>query len=226
MIPFISFVLGYYCISFFYHVPVYSAPALLGMQLQDAVVQLSDLHLNLRIIGRKQENDLPAGTIMSQMPQPKTKIKANQSLYCVISTRADTPAVPDLLKKNKEAIIAELNAAALRHTIFYVDALLPTDICVAQWPQPGQRLSDTDKIIIYLSAGNNKPVIWPDFKKLPVSEVTEYLAMHGITPTITHRTVVEDGHICSDECIIVDQRPLPGVIVSLQKDMTVQLQAG
>lgn len=224
MAPFISFLLGYYCVSFFYHIPVYATPALLGTSLQEAVLQLSDLHLNLRIVGRKKENDLPTGTIISQMPQPKTKIKANQSIYCVISEKDDEPSVPDIIKKNKNELIAELNAAGLHYKLFYVDAMLPIDTCVAQWPQAGQQLSETDKVIIYLSAGNNKPIVWPYFKGLHASEVTEHLAMYGITPTITHVKTIYEEHICDEACTIVDQRPLPGSILSLKQDMAVQLQ--
>jgi len=223
-VPFISFLLGYYSVSFFYRIPVYATPALLGTSLQEAVAQLSDLHLNLRIIGRKQDNDLPTGTIISQMPQPKTKIKANQSIYCVISEKDAASSVPHLIKKTKDSLITELNAIGLRFMLFYVESMLPVDTCIAQWPQPGQLLQDNQKLIVYLSAGSNKPIIWPNFKTMAVNDVVEHLAMYGITPTITHRSASAEQHACSDACIIVDQRPLPGSIVPLQQDMTVQLQ--
>lgn len=223
LIPFFSFFLGYFSIAYFYQSPPCQTPSLVGASLHDAVLQTSGLNLNLRIIGCKQDADLPSGTIISQMPQPKSKVKSNQFIYCVVSEQPETPLMPNFLKKHKDIVIEELNKKSLRFKIFYTESLLPIDTCVAQWPNAGMQL-DNSPIIIYLSAGNNKPIIWPDFKGIPITDVQEFLEIHGIAPTINHTVLLEPGHICQDNCIIVDQRPLPGSIITITSTKNLQSQ--
>ena len=224
LIPFISFVFGYYLVSLVYQSPVSKTPSLVGTSLQDAVLQTSELNLNIRIVGHKQETDLPEATIMSQMPQAGTAIKANQALYCVISEKPAIPHVPHLLKKNKEAVIAELNKRGLRFKIFYTESILPLDTCVAQWPNSGTQGDVTKSVIMYLSAGSNKPIIWPDFKGMPLPDVLEFLAIQGISPIVNHTTLLEPGHVCGYDCLVVDQRPVAGSILALNSNKNLQVQ--
>jgi hypothetical protein len=76
-------------------------------------------------------------------------------------------------------------------------------------------------MIAYLSAGSRKPIILPNFKQLTVREAQEHLVGQPITPQITH-TRPAPPHECSS-CIILDQRPLAGSIVTLDETKPLQL---
>ena len=107
--------------------------------------------------------------------------------------------------------------------IYYLPHPYPEKLCFAQSPHYNEPL-DKNKLTLYISAGNNKPIIWPDFKNLPLEEVIAFLDNYHIEPHI-----VKDAHYSyynNPEYIVIDQRPFAGTLVTLDeaKPLSVQLR--
>ena len=45
---------------------------------------------------------------------------------------------------------------------------------------------EKNRLILYISSGNNKPIIWPDFTGMPLQHVVEFLDNYNIEPHIIH----------------------------------------
>lgn len=224
-IPFLSFLAGYFALQRISNVDHLAAPTIVGRQLQNAVAELSDKNLNLRLITQKEDPDLPEGTILSQTPAPGQKIKPHQSMYVVISKTARSIAAPNLLNKPHLIIKKELESLGVRQKNHILSSNRPSNRCIAQTPAPG-KLIQNGKITTYLSSGNKKPVLVPNLKGKSVSDVAEFLHQFNVKLEILHASGKLNGHTCDSDCIISDQRPLAGSIVTLddQKPLLVHLQ--
>jgi beta-lactam-binding protein with PASTA domain len=215
-IPFISFLLGYLLFKFIFSINnKIVVPTVVGLQLKDAVKILSDTNLNIKIITEKEDDDLPDGTIIAQTPF-NTEVKPLQSVYLTTSKKPKKRFAPNFVKKN----INEINKIAQKEEIKIKKYFLPSnqkeDICIIQSPKDGELLKD-DRITLYISSTNNKKVIFPDLRDLSLQNALDFLNLYSIKPTITKEN--ED----QKDKIIIDQRPLAGSIVDLEK-VTVQLK--
>jgi len=224
--PFICFLLGYLMLKKISNLGELPAPSLVGKKLQDAVTILSEKNLNLRILAQKNDADLPQGTILSQTPAAKQLIKPHQALHIVLSKKPEKQIAPQLIGNYEKTIETLLQKNNIRYKKQYLPSNCPKNSCIAQHPATGKPLED-NKIILYLSSGNSKPVLLPDFSGKPVPEITTFLNQYeNIDVCITHSPKTSN-HICDQTCIITQQRPLAGSLVTLnaEKPLLVQLQA-
>ena len=119
LIPFASFFGGYLLLSLFYGNKTIVTPSLLGQPLDKALLQLSDYHLNARVIGYKADSDLQPATVLSQSPAPGTKVKEHQSLHLTISQKP-TAQVPCLQGKSlaQASELLQHNHSTMKFTLF------------------------------------------------------------------------------------------------------------
>lgn len=217
VIPFVSFLVGYYALSFFYAIPELETPCVVGKPLNKAIAILSDNNLNARLLAEKEDPDLPDYTIVSQTPREYAKIKAHQSVFLVVTRQPDKPKSPHLLGESIDTIRKKIASSALRCTYHYLESIYPKGQCIAQFPAPHEPLED-GSLLCYISKEPKKMVIWPDFRGKSIEIVQAFLQEKGLTAEInTDKKKRPDG-------IISDQRPLPGSIVTLDSDKIPPIQ--
>ncbi len=209
--PFFSFIAGYYLLHLLYSVPEIKTPCILGKQLPEAVKILSDYNLNARLMAEKEDIDLPNYTIVSQTPATHTKVKPHQSVFLVVTKHPETRPAPHMIGKSAETITQQLNDDHIRYKYYWLTTHHPKETCIAQYPQPKDPIDD-NFMILYLSAGNHKPFIWPDFKERELDEVVSFLEHHEYAPEIIYNTNKKSGSY------VVDQRPLAGSLVNLHNN--------
>ena len=216
--PFISFICGYLLLRTLFQPKEFDAPAIIGKQLLTAVSILSDHALNIRFLAQKEEPDLPQGTILAQKPLPGRKIKANQAVYVVISKKSPKIPCPDLLGKSLDTIIHDLEKENIRNKSYFFPSNYPRNSCIAQYPCPRIALKENN-IITYLSNGNKKPVIFPDFKGKKIDTVIEFLKKYEpqIRIEMVHSFHDNTEYLSKEDHIISDQRPLAGSIITLDE---------
>lgn len=230
LLPFISFLAGYFIIQLLFSADQQTTPNIIGKSLQESCELLSEQNLNVRILGRKEDPDLPPHTIISQTPQPNDKIKPHQSVYVVITAQAATNHAPALVGKPLDSITEELEKLNLKSIVHLVPSPYPTGTCIAQLPRPGELISK-NTIAIYCAAENKKPIIWPNFKGKSLGTVKELLETANIRPQIIPQPsllrTTQDHSDFPDSCIVIDQRPRAGTLLNLDanKPITVQLSA-
>lgn len=225
LIPFLSFLSGYAFFSHLYKINEIKTPNIVGVQLPQAIVELSNKNLNLRILAKKQDPDLPSGTILSQTPRGGQKIKPNQSVFIVTSEKPPKIPAPMLVNKNIETITKQLEHNNIRNKSYYLPGNQPVNSCIAQFPPPGTLLK-WNNVITYVCQGNQKPVILPNFKNKTVTAVKEFLKHYHVKIDWMHTPECDADHTCDQHCIVTDQRPLAGSIITLdyEKPLTLHLQ--
>jgi serine/threonine-protein kinase len=212
-IPFLSFLCGYYSMSTLYTNKIIRTPSVVGMQFAQAARLLADNQLNVRILGEKEDPDLPAGTIISQNPLPNSSIKPQQSVFLVISSEPQPLKAPNFVGRSLQEIEKIAQDRSLKYKLFMRPCNYPANICFAQWPSAGSTL-DTNPLIVYVATADQRPVIMPNLIGHSVPDVADFLINHEMVPQLIHQPDVPDGHICSSGCIVTDQRPLAGSLVA------------
>jgi hypothetical protein len=222
-IPFLSFLLGYFTIQKIFQPKSFNTPSIVGKRLQEAISILSKNQLNIKFISEKEDEGLPHGTILSQKPVPGLKITPNQSVYVTISKKPDRSACPELFKKNIKDILQILKDKNLRNKSYYVPSNLPDNSCVAQYPLPETSIKDTC-IITYVSKGNKKPVIFPNFKNKKLPEVLEFLRNYNIKTEIIYSDNAEGNklELLKSEPVIQEQEKQEQVKPASEQDLTKQ----
>ncbi len=224
--PFISFLLGYAAINFFHHNKKIATPTIIGKTVDKALITLNEQNLTARIIDKRDDADLPEGTILAQVPVPGTIIKTNQTIYITISQKKCGSVTPNLRGKSQYEAQALVEQQMQKLLTYSIPADAPDNSCIAQFPQPGTLCSEKP-IIVYVARANTKPVLMPSFIGKSLDEIVAFLSLHDIVPTIVHTRHYENdaNHQCT-QCMVVDQRPLPGTLVTLGSDkpLPVQLQ--
>jgi beta-lactam-binding protein with PASTA domain len=196
---------------------------ILGHSIQRALAILSEHNLNGRIIDVKEDNDLPDGTILAQSPCSKSKIKRNHTVFLVVSQKQEAVRAPDLIGKKIDHLQENLKKERISNKAYIIDSQAPAGYCIAQIPAPGQPLQQRS-LVTYIASSARRPVIFPDLKNVAIEAILTLLKPYGITPVVFHKTPPDGNHNCS-ACVVIDQKPLAGSIVTLSEKLIVQLLA-
>lgn len=221
-LPFLCFVLGYASIRYIVGTDSFDTPTVIGSSIADACDSTTAHNLALKIMGYMHTAHLPPGIIVNQTPAPGSKIKAHQSLYVVVSKEPNTASAPDLVGMKESAIMASLYSRTFNITCYQVPSHKPRGECIAQIPKSGTIVSD-NRIILYISDKQPKPVIWPDFRGLLIGDVQQILAPHHITLSCTHTKPQPPEHVCMN-CIVVQHHPSAGSLVMPDADIALHVQ--
>lgn len=220
--PFICFIAGYtflwLCASSNHH----TAPAVIGKPIQEALQLLSAQGINTRIIKEKIDTDLPAGTIISQSPGPHQHIKTNQAIMLVLSKKPEYPIAPDFTHKKIEEIQKWLDQHHCSAKVYEVPHTYPAGTCIGQSPNPGALLKESS-IIIYRSSGSKKLVIMPSLIGMRVPDAQELIKESGCTLEPHHSNKISPNHSCTT-CIIREQKPFAGSIITVQAPLTIAVR--
>ncbi|MGB8367568.1 MAG: PASTA domain-containing protein [Candidatus Babeliales bacterium] len=211
LFPFCSFLIGYFLLYHYMKIPTLLAPSLIGKNIHEATILLSQHKLNARIIDQKEEPALPEGTILRQVPATGQKIKPSQSIFLVTTKKQPTSTTPSMINKSLNTIKKELANSDIRFKIYYLPSNYPQHHCFSQFPAPGEPLVH-NLLLLYLSTEDNKPIIWPNFTQHPIEEVIEFLAFYYIQPQVIWNT---QKHSINK---VIEQQPLAGSLILLQKN--------
>lgn len=202
--------------------PEIITPNVVGKQIHEILPIITQYNLNLRVIDQKEEKDIPEGIILNQTPIAGTSIKQNQPLFIVTAKKPVAIRAPQCTGIHIEELYSQLQKQGIHPRIYYVSHPYPEKLCFAQSPQPHE-IIEKNRLTLYISTGNNKPIIWPDFTHMPLELVINFLDNYNIQPYI-----VSDEYMgtTQTEQIVIDQRPFAGTLLTLDenKPLSVQLR--
>lgn len=213
LVPFCGFLIGYGMAFLLCAVKQVEVPLLVGSTVDQALAMVTECNLVMRLLRYKEETEVPVGTILSQMPLAYQKAKPHQSVFVVVATRPQESTVPDMRGQSDEVIKKELASRGLTEQFCVVPLHYPAKHCIAQIPAPGDVLSASN-IICYIADTIDERVLWPNCVGKRVQDVQEFFQLHGIETEILHNVSVRAHHTC-DDCLVVNQHPVPGSIITL-----------
>jgi len=213
--PFASFAAGYLLLAYFNQPHEITVPSLVGTTAPQALREAAHHNITLRILREKIEPNLPDGTVIQQSPSAGKSIKEYQSLFIILSKQPEPPATPGCIGKTGDVIRPILKKKGIRARVYFLANKYPRGHCFAQYPQANQPFIEP-YLTLYLSLGEQNPVVWPDFTGKLVPDALEQLQVYGLDAHIIHAQKESKGHT-NQECIVNDQRPLPGSLVYLDE---------
>ena len=138
-------------------------PNVVGMQLEDALIEMQVNRLYPNITLRFSEDGVPKGTVMEQNPKADSLVKANRYVDLVISRGAEKEVVQDVVGKLYEQIESTENI--IKAEPQYIINSKPAGTILAQYPRSGYKVSSPVQLMTVVSYG-------PEAEKAQVPDVT------------------------------------------------------
>ncbi|MBU1007880.1 PASTA domain-containing protein [Candidatus Dependentiae bacterium] len=220
--PFLSFLFGYFFISFFFHSKSIVAPNFIGKSIQQTLKIASAAGLNIRLLREQEDPDMAEGVVLEQAPKAHRLVKSNQYFFVTLSKHSPSIVAPNVLHQKHEFLSKQAKKLGVRTKTCWVKSCYPKGVCIAQSPQPGAELKSRS-MMTYLSLGNGALFVFPKLCGMLVGDVLEFLEGEGIKAEVVHFKRVGSAHSCGN-CRVLDQKPMAGTIVD--KKLYVQLQVG
>jgi serine/threonine-protein kinase len=129
-----------------------AVPAVAGIQEQLAVKKIRDAEL-VPSISHQASTDVDKGVVISQSPDPGTKVQKHQTVELVVSKGPPTVAVPSVIGQNRDAAISALVNAGLSPKAYPVPSSKPVDTVTGQDPAAGKVVEKGSSVRINYSSG-------------------------------------------------------------------------
>ncbi len=222
IVPFICFFLGYVLSNLLIGNKTYKTPQLIGLSLHQAIEQTSPYHIAIQLIAEKECPGVPQGTIISQKPSPGRLIKSHQSIFVVTTKLPPSAHAPQFLGKPDNQIENIKKSSHVKFKTYNLDYAAPKGSCIGQIPQPGQSILDK-KMILYVAQDKQNRYIMPNLIHKNALDIVEFLKRHSLNVTAFYQNQKLTAPY-PDDMIIIAQKPLPGSLINLQDQATVQLE--
>lgn len=219
-LPFLIFIIGFYGTALLIRRETFQVPSVVGLSVSEAVLVFSKptAQLTPRILAEREDDTMPAGTVIAQTPQAGQRVKSQQRIYLTVSKSREKSAIPDFV--GLSLIDSAARAAQKRIVLksFTIDDLAPAGSIIAQNPLPGVLYTGAP-VFLYVSSGVETPLrIVPDVTGMLFEEVARLSQQLGIKVTVLNPPIDPDGRV------IVSQRPLAGSIVDVKNPTVLQVQ--
>lgn len=197
-------------------------PALVGLTLSQAVMELSQRELNIRMLAFHEDPDIAPNTIINQIPVAGSSIKSHQRVFVVVAKEPETFRAPRLVG----VTLDQAQQIAKKHDVrikqySIASSKYPKNMVVAQSPHEGDALKDKT-ITVYVCGGDEQTIVFPDFYGLPVSVVQQFCSQQEIGLDLVYVTAYDEKY-SYDQCIVKNQRPLAGSLVDISKGIKAQV---
>ncbi len=158
-------------------------PDLRGTDSVTALGMLNDKQLNMVVAGQEYSPTLARNHVISQEPEPNSKVKKKKNIKVVLSLGSRKLVVPDVVGislREAQMALSQRGLKLSRVSAVY-DAEKPRDTVIAQIPPQGRALEKGQDISLLLSAGGEpKSYVMPDLIGKDIKEVAELLEKMGI----------------------------------------------
>lgn len=204
--------ISYVTISHFITGKVIPAPNVINYTVDEALQSLSRQNLSLLEQAREFNEIVEKGKIISQYPEPGTKVKVRTAVKVVLSDGPEMVAVPDVRGENyreagiviREKILKVGSIAYLNHD------KIEKDVVIAQEPPPNAKVLRGARVNLLISLGRGSlPVTLPNLTSLTIPEATQLLA--SINLSITTMELSADSAFGAG--LIAAQEPRAGTTV-------------
>jgi beta-lactam-binding protein with PASTA domain len=166
-------------------------PTLSGLTLPEAAKKANHLGLRLNIENRFYSPSAPAGTVLSQSPAPKSVVRRDWTVRVTQSLGPQQVSIPNLLgQSERPATIAIRRLGLELGTIARIPDPGPSDIVLAQTPNPSDTPAASPRISLLLSAPQPDPT--PNSKTrstIAPATSSDAAANSFVMPTLTGLTL-------------------------------------
>jgi eukaryotic-like serine/threonine-protein kinase len=204
---------------------VVKVPDLGGKSLNDALTQLSPLHLGIAKDGEQFDKSFPAGTIVRQNPPKDMEVREGRIVRVTVSQGGESLFVPDIIGQPlRNAQTALQNAGLNMGEIDRRPSLrFEKDVVMATDPAASQAVSKNALVNLIVSGGapGADVQLTPDFVGKNVNDVKAWAASHQI-PVVTR----EENDLGKGAGEVLTQSPAADSSIRLGETLTIVVNAG
>jgi beta-lactam-binding protein with PASTA domain len=197
-------------------------PKLTALTQREAEQALSSRGLLLAIENRFYSGEVPEGRIVSQAPQPGTKVRRGWRVRVAQSLGAPSMTVPNVVGQSQRA--AEINVRRRGLEVGTVAVMnlpgMAGEEVVAQSPPADAKTVSSPKISLLVAAGEeHEPLVMPSFVGRPLADAASEIRLAGLKLSPIAETEAEGP---AQRTVIARQWPAaghkvyPGTVVSLE----------
>ena len=183
------------------------APDLIGLNVDDAIAQAKRVGLNVQQT-RVNHDTIPAGTIISQLPEAEANMRKGDSIVATVSLGPVTIIVPNVEGLSREEAFAVLTNQGLSMVAFKIASTSEIDTVLSQNPAAGEPCDLGKQVEVTLSGGST---LVPDVQKKSYAEAVRALNEENLEPGKISYTDVD----AADVDIVMTQSPAPGTMAVL-----------
>lgn len=217
--PFAFFLAGYIVSNLIMGNITHQTPQLIGLHLDEAISQASQINIGIQLAGQKECAGIPAGTIVSQKPIAGRLIKAQQSIFVVTTTLPPVYKAPKLLGHNINDLKKSENLKIKTY-----DLQWPTSAgtCIAQSPEAGSVIADK-KIIALIAKPQENICIMPKLISQDANKVENFLKNYGLNVELFYenKKLIALPKIAMT---VIAQKPAEGTFIILRDGGVIQLE--
>jgi len=166
---------------YYLNVPEVKMPDVIGETQEDAegMLRLQGIKQNHIQVNKSAHPSVPQGLVISQDPEPETKIKVTRTVTLSVSLGPELRDVPNVISLPVTDAKIKINKNELNVIEPYQERhsdVHPLGIVMDQDPKPGDRLSKFDGVMLFVSSGP-EPVVRqvPDLSGMTVDKAAAEL---------------------------------------------------
>lgn len=188
-------------------------PNIINKPISEALDIVSKAKLSLRKIDEVYNPNYPAGTVVTQQPQPGMVVREGRVINVILSRGGEKVFVPNIIgeeRRKAEVLLRQYSLFVGTVTERYSLKFAKNRI-VQQQPQEGEVVDKNTPVNIVVSLGPppEDVILMPDFKNKNVNEVYQWAQKYGFEVKI--REEIVDGYT---EGEVIDQNPQPDETVN------------
>ena len=199
---------------------VFETPSIVGMSITDAEGLFEKKELNLAVVGRRYDPDVPKDAIISQLPVAGVGIKSNRDVQIVVSMGRRPNPVPDLAGRSLRAarLLAEQKGYELGKVSEILAGSEENERIIAQYPEPDSEENVSDRIDVLVQKKSLTAYIMPDVIGDNLNRVMMFFQDNGFEIA----RVQYKQHQGISKGTVVRQFPEPGYL--LREDESIHLE--
>ena len=161
-------------------------PNLVGISYNDAIKQLKELGLTMRVTAHEYNKDYDRDMIISQNIKANEKIKNTRVVDIAVSLGYEKTSIPDIVLKTEEKAISKLSGHGLKYKITYDESeTIAKGLVISQSPVAGNEVTPETVITLIVSTGA-KSFSMPNVVGMQEDEAVKTLSASGLSVSITY----------------------------------------
>ena len=197
---------------------------IVGKPSSSALQTLSEMNLAMKIEGYEFNESVPIGTVLRQVPGAGSTVREGKIVRVVFSQGGESVFIPNLIGlplRNAELLLRQRQLMLGEKSESY-SLKAEKGTVLSQDPRPELSVSKNEMVHVVVSAGLPPAgiVMLPDFRQKKSDEAQQWASQYNV-PLVLN----EDASSLFPGGTIIDQNPLPDVVVSAGAKVTLTVSS-
>ena len=158
-------------------------PDLQGLRLEEAKSALKDKGLELSVIREEYDLKSSPGTIISQLPEPESRVKKGRRIRVVLSKGGERATVPELIGMTlrQAELTLEARGLLIGEPVYISTDTLPAGEVINSFPAAGTTVPLGMEVRVLINQSDTLEIVKvPNFKGENINEANDKIEKSGL----------------------------------------------